>query len=144
MTSDAFDYYRELEVDRAACPEVIKAAYSALARIHHTDTNPDSDGQRIKRITVAYSCLRDPDKRAEYDAELGSASARDQAGARQSTRGQSDESSTRSRTAGSDGAEKSSGRGPLRCEKCGRRFKSQKGLAWHRENFTWCASSPKR
>ena len=38
----AFDYYQELQLERTASIEEIKASYRRLARIHHPDKNPDS------------------------------------------------------------------------------------------------------
>jgi hypothetical protein len=49
---------------------VIGAAYRALMRHYHPDTNPDPAAQaRAREITAAYAVLRDPVKRAEYDAQ---------------------------------------------------------------------------
>lgn len=147
MDSSDFDYYRELEVDREATPPVIKAAYNVLARLHHTDTNPGVDDARIKRINVAWSCLRDPEKRRDYDLELESA-----AGTARNSRSGGGSQTNSEGGAGprSNGGNASSGGktgargGSLKCEKCGRTFKSPKGLDWHRANFAWCASSPRR
>ena len=138
MTSETFDYYRELEVDPAACPEVIRAAYSALVRIHHTDTNPAADGERIKRITVAYGCLRDPDTRAEYDAEIAVGQRRRSSG-QEAGRKQTDREQGR---ASSGSSSQNSQGGPLRCEKCGRTFKSEKGLKWHRRTSPGARPAP--
>ena len=53
----------------AAEDVVIGAAYRALMRHYHPDTNPDPAAQaRAREITAAYAVLRDPAKRAEYDA----------------------------------------------------------------------------
>ena len=54
----------------AAEDVVIGAAYRALMRHYHPDTNPDPAAQaRAREITAAYAVLRDPAKRAEYDAQ---------------------------------------------------------------------------
>lgn len=54
----------------AAEDVVIGAAYRALMRHYHPDTNPDPSAQaRAREITAAYAVLRDPVKRAEYDAQ---------------------------------------------------------------------------
>ena len=67
MTSD---YYSILGVNPTAEEVVIGAAYRALMRHYHPDTNPDPAAQaRAREITVAYAVLRDPAKRAEYDAQ---------------------------------------------------------------------------
>jgi hypothetical protein len=63
------DYYSILGVTPAAEDVVIGAAYRALMRHYHPDTNPDPNAQaRVREITAAYAVLRDPAKRAEYDA----------------------------------------------------------------------------
>ena len=66
MTSDC---YAILGVSPAAEDVVIGAAYRALIRHYHPDTNPDPAAQaRAREITAAYAVLRDPASRAEYDA----------------------------------------------------------------------------
>jgi len=57
-------------VNPAAEDVVIGAAYRALIRHYHPDTNPDPMAKaRAREITAAYAVLRDPAKRAEYDAQ---------------------------------------------------------------------------
>ncbi len=64
------DCYAILGVHPAAEDVVIGAAYRALMRHYHPDTNPDPTAQvRAREITAAYALLRDPAKRAEYDAQ---------------------------------------------------------------------------
>jgi hypothetical protein len=63
------DYYSILGVTPAAEDVVIRAAYRALIRHYHPDTNTDPEAQeRARAITAAFAVLRDPAKRAEYDA----------------------------------------------------------------------------
>jgi len=63
------DCYAILGVHPAAEDVVIGAAYRALMRHYHPDTNPDPRAQaRVREITAAYALLRDPARRAEYDA----------------------------------------------------------------------------
>ena len=63
------DYYSILGVSPAAEDVVIRAAYRALMRHYHPDTNPDPEAQaRAREITAAFAVLRDPVRRAEYDA----------------------------------------------------------------------------
>jgi len=63
------DYYSILGVTPSAEDVVIRAAYRALMRHYHPDTNPDPEAQRrAQEITAAFAVLRDPAKRAEYDA----------------------------------------------------------------------------
>lgn len=66
-----FDLYRELEVDPAASPEVISAAYRSIAKRFHPDvaTDPKAGEARLKRANVAHEWLSDPVLRARYDAE---------------------------------------------------------------------------
>jgi hypothetical protein len=59
------DYYAILGVNPSAEPEVIKAAYNALARKHHPDTG--GNAERMKGINEAFEVLSDTAKRARYD-----------------------------------------------------------------------------
>lgn len=71
---EVVDYYRTLQVTRDADPVVIERAYKALSLKYHPDTTKASDRvqatERMQRINKAYSVLRDPVKRREYDASL--------------------------------------------------------------------------
>lgn len=60
------DLYEVLQVRRGAEPEVIRAAYRALARKHH----PDFGGspERMAAINEAWAILGDQARRAAYDA----------------------------------------------------------------------------
>ncbi len=60
--------YRVLQVDPAASPLVIQAAYRVLARIFHPDV--DGDDAQMKRLNHAWAILGDPRLRAEYDRQL--------------------------------------------------------------------------
>lgn len=67
------DYYRILGVEQAAPEREIKKAYYELARDLHPDKakTPDearTNAQRLATISKAYNVLKDPRKRAEYDA----------------------------------------------------------------------------
>ncbi|MBL6974868.1 MAG: DnaJ domain-containing protein [Deltaproteobacteria bacterium] len=62
------DFYRVLQVDSGADPEVIDAAYRKLAAKYHPDHGGDDDSEeRMKAINEAYEVLSDPSKRARYD-----------------------------------------------------------------------------
>jgi curved DNA-binding protein CbpA len=62
------DFYKVLQVDSEADPEVIQAAYRRLAQKFHPDVALDAaTAHRMRAINVAWETLRDPVKRAEYD-----------------------------------------------------------------------------
>jgi TPR repeat protein len=64
------DYYKILGVSDTAEIEVITAAYRALMRKYHPDTNPSpSSGEKAKEINEAYEVLRDAGKRRNYDQQ---------------------------------------------------------------------------
>lgn len=66
------DYYKILGVARDAKPDEIKAAYRKLARKYHPDVSKEADAEaRFKEVNEANEVLKDPEKRAQYDA-LGS------------------------------------------------------------------------
>jgi len=67
------DPYRLLQVIPEAEPEVIRAAYRALARKHHPDTG-GSEAQ-MAMLNLAWETLRDGKKRAEYDRHRTTAAA---------------------------------------------------------------------
>lgn len=72
QTMDFKDYYATLGVDRAASAEDIKRAYRKLARKYHPDVSKAEDAERqFKEVREAYEVLKDPERRAAYDA-LGS------------------------------------------------------------------------
>ena len=66
------DHYEALGVSPVAPPEVIRAAYRALAKRYHPDgVSPDAD--MIRRINEAWRVLGRPSSRALYDEELSRA-----------------------------------------------------------------------
>jgi curved DNA-binding protein CbpA len=60
------DAYRILQVVPAAHPDVIRAAYYALARIHHPDGDK-SNTELMQDLNWAYDQLRDQSRREVYD-----------------------------------------------------------------------------
>lgn len=74
------DYYAVLQVSPTAETAIIEAAYRQLARLYHPDVDRTPGAkERMQTINAAYEVLRDPPRRAEYDAARA---ARLKAGAR--------------------------------------------------------------
>jgi curved DNA-binding protein CbpA len=74
---DEIDYYQLIHVNRGASPTQVKQAYHATSRAFHPDANRHlSDDLQTalakiaKRVTEAYSVLRDPRRRQAYDRRL--------------------------------------------------------------------------
>jgi hypothetical protein len=64
------DYYKILQVDPEAEPEVVTAAYRRLASKYHPDVNSASDAQeRMRDLNLAYAVVGDPAKRSDYDRQ---------------------------------------------------------------------------
>ena len=68
------NYYKILQVDKDASPEIIKVAYKLLVKKNHPDLKEGSEKQiaeeKIKEINEAYDVLSDPSKKSEYDLNL--------------------------------------------------------------------------
>lgn len=70
MRSSERDYYKVLQVDAGADPEVITAAFRVLARRLHPDRDLTGVHEvRMAELNRAYGVLRDPETRQDYDAE---------------------------------------------------------------------------
>lgn len=74
---EELDYYQVLELASDAPSSAIRTAYHAVSRRFHPDAHRDAPPElqqqvaRIaKRITEAYSVLRDPRRRQVYDRQL--------------------------------------------------------------------------
>jgi curved DNA-binding protein CbpA len=67
------NYYKILQIDPSAEPEVISAAYKRLSLKYHPDTNRSADANlRMQEINEAYQVIQDPARRAGYDRYLTS------------------------------------------------------------------------
>jgi curved DNA-binding protein len=63
------DYYAALGVERGASADAIRKAYRRLAQKYHPDVSKEPDAEaKFKEIAEAYQTLKDPEKRAAYDA----------------------------------------------------------------------------
>jgi DnaJ-class molecular chaperone len=76
---DELDYYQLIHVSPSASPSRVKEAYYATSRAFHPDANRHLESELqnavakvAKRITEAYSVLRDPRRRQAYDRRLES------------------------------------------------------------------------
>ena len=75
MMSSIRDPYRVLQVDPAAEPEVVRAAYRVLALKYHPDVRTGSQ-ERMAALNQAWCILRDPTLRSELDEARAAARAR--------------------------------------------------------------------
>jgi len=73
------DYYKILEVSRAANSDEIKKAYRKLAKKYHPDSNPGDKAAetKFKKISEAYETLSDENKKTDYDRKTGGSSNSD-------------------------------------------------------------------
>ena len=68
------NYYKILQIDKDASPEIIKVAYKLLVKKYHPDLKEgeakiDAE-EKIKQINEAYDVLSNPSKKSEYDQTL--------------------------------------------------------------------------
>ena len=68
------NYYKILQVDKDASPEIIKVAYKLLVKKNHPDLKEGEEKkdaeEKIKEINEAYDVLSNPAKKAEYDQTI--------------------------------------------------------------------------
>ena len=66
-------YYKVLMLAENADAEIISAVYRKLAQRYHPDNDSSAEAaRRMAEINEAYTVLRDPGRRREYDAWLAS------------------------------------------------------------------------
>jgi len=71
------DYYKTLDVGKAASADDIKKAYRKGARKYHPDVSKAADAHaRMAELNEANAVLSDPEKRAAYDTLLDAPQAR--------------------------------------------------------------------
>ena len=66
--SEFVDYYSILAIPTTATQKEIRNSYYRLVKIHHPDQG--GNAKSFQKITEAYECLNNPEKRMEYDASL--------------------------------------------------------------------------
>ena len=69
---DFVNHYETLEASQNASFETIERIFRFLAKRYHPDCSEHGDRQRFSSIVEAYETLRDPEKRAAYDARFDS------------------------------------------------------------------------
>ena len=63
------DYYKILELDKTSSTEEIKKQYRRFAIKYHPDVSTEENStQKFQEIQEAYTVLKDPEKKAAYDA----------------------------------------------------------------------------
>jgi curved DNA-binding protein CbpA len=63
------DYYEVLEVSSNANPDTIERIFRHLAMRYHPDNQDTGDASRFSELMEAYSTLKDPARRAQYDIQ---------------------------------------------------------------------------
>ena len=72
LVRDRPSAYELLGVSRTAEPEIIDAAFRSLARRY---SGLGGNQERLRKLEAAYELLRDPRRRRDYDATIGTAGA---------------------------------------------------------------------
>ena len=67
--TDAFnDHYEVLQLSPCADSETIERVYRLLAKRYHPDNRDSGDELQFRAVRGAYDVLRDPERRAAFDA----------------------------------------------------------------------------
>jgi curved DNA-binding protein len=61
------DYYNILQVDPNCEPQILEAAYRYWAKLYHPDHTETADTVKFNNVVEAYSILRNPVQRANYN-----------------------------------------------------------------------------
>jgi curved DNA-binding protein CbpA len=64
------NYYDLLQINPRAETEAVERVYRMLAMRYQPDNKESGDPERFRLLQEAYETLRDPLRRARYDAEL--------------------------------------------------------------------------
>ncbi len=65
------EYYKILQVQPGAHPNVIRAAYIQLSKLYHPDASKDKNAEeKMKQLNNAYDILKDTITRREYDLSI--------------------------------------------------------------------------
>ena len=67
LENSTHDYYETLQVSPTADPETIQCVYRHFAKHFHPDNQETGNASRFRLIHEAYTVLRDPDLRTQYD-----------------------------------------------------------------------------
>ena len=62
------DYYKILQVDPDCDERSLEAAYRNLAKMFHPDHTDTADVEKFGEVIEAYRAIRDPERRAAYNA----------------------------------------------------------------------------
>jgi curved DNA-binding protein CbpA len=63
-------HYAVLKVPEDADPATIRQAFRSLVRSYHPDMGAGSSATKFRAVMEAYTVLREPSQRREYDATL--------------------------------------------------------------------------
>jgi curved DNA-binding protein CbpA len=70
MRPAPINYYDLLQINPRAEAETVERVFRMMAARYRPDDRESGDPERFRLLQEAYETLRDPDRRARYDAEL--------------------------------------------------------------------------